>query len=78
VSSLEFRVLAACDDKVVADGGRLSADEVSDALPAQPEPVHNTHSASGARRNRLSMMGVILPLRGCLERSPMDVRTKIA
>ena len=37
---LESGVLAPGDGQVVADGGRLSVDEGSDALPAQSEPVH--------------------------------------
>ena len=40
VFGLEARVLAAGDDEVVSDRGGLGAHEGSDALPAQPEPVH--------------------------------------
>jgi hypothetical protein len=46
---------------VVSDGGGRNAHEGSDAGPAQPEPYISTDSASGARRNRLSMMDPILP-----------------
>ena len=40
VFGLESRVLAAGDDQVVSDGGGMNAHEVSDAFPAQSEPVH--------------------------------------
>jgi hypothetical protein len=37
---LEPRILASGDNEVVADSGGLGANEVGDAFPAQPEPVH--------------------------------------
>ena len=39
----------------------MNAPEVSDAFPAQPEPVHQHPLGSGARRTRLSIVDPILP-----------------
>jgi hypothetical protein len=40
VCGFESRVLAAGDDQVVPDEGGMRAHQLSDALPAQSEPVH--------------------------------------
>jgi len=39
VCGLKPRITAAADDQVVSDHGGMHAHELSDALPAQPEPV---------------------------------------
>ncbi len=58
----ESRIPAAADDQVVPDNGGRNPHELSDAFPAQPEPVHqHPFPIRSARRNRLSMMDPILP-----------------
>ena len=61
MGSLQLRIPAAGDDQMVADGGGLGANEVSDAFPAQPEPVHQHPFRVRGAPQSLSMMGVILP-----------------
>lgn len=66
MAGLELRVLAAGDENVVTGSGRLGPTRSAMRLRPSPSRYINTHSASGARRNWLSMMGVIAGRPECL------------